>query len=407
MTGSSIDWSETARDAIRAHELLVSRQGSLDELPLRPLVRDSWKRTLLHAGPPAEPTVLRGENLDLVRERSELHRIWPVFERLLVPAATDANLLVALADAQGTLLWVAGSHSAQSQGEDTGFAVGAQWAEHAMGTSAPGVALATGKGAQVTGAEHLYEKAQNYSCSAVPIRNPRTGRIIGAIDLTGGSEAVALHSLPLLEAAVAAAESQLLLTDVNLPRQEVDYLDLCVADGALLSGQHLSLRHAEILALLAQHPEGLSNAELVELLFERPDAAAEGTVRAEMVRLRKVLSARPEQVLASRPYRVQWPLQTTLTRVSDSLESGDLQGGIDLYSGDLLPRSAAPGIIRLRSELQAKLAEVALDSGSAQQLLHLGRQFADAQLLRAALQQLPAQSPVRSLIVAEVQCMDS
>ena len=87
MTGSSIDWSETARDAIRAHELLVSRQGSLDELPLRPLVRDSWKRTLLHAGPPAEPTVLRGENLDLVRERSELHRIWPVFERLLVPAA--------------------------------------------------------------------------------------------------------------------------------------------------------------------------------------------------------------------------------------------------------------------------------------------------------------------------------
>src|SRR5690606_12101520 len=106
-----------------------------------------------------------------------------------------------------------------------GFMAGADWAEESVGTSAPGMALATGSGSQGSGAEHLYEQAHHYSCSAVPIRDPRTGQVIGAIDLTGGPEAIATHSLPLLQAAVMAAETHLLLPGAGVVA-DPDYLDL-------------------------------------------------------------------------------------------------------------------------------------------------------------------------------------
>ena len=57
--------------------------------------------------------------------------------------------------------------------------------------------------------------------------------------------------------------------------------------------------------------------------------------------------------------------------------------------------------------MEAALREMALDRGTARQLLNLGRQLADSDLLRAALRELPAQSPARSLIVAEVQELES
>lgn len=327
------------------------------------------------------------------------------FEKLLVPAATDANLLVALADTGGTLLWVAGSNGALTQAEGVGFMAGADWAERTVGTSAPGMALATGAGSQVSGAEHLYERAHQYSCSAVPIRDPRTGQVIGAIDLTGGPDAIATHSLPLLQAAVMAAETQLLLPGAGVVA-DPDYLDLGRSDGAHLGSVPISLRHAEILTLLAQYREGLNTAQLVEELFERPDAAAEGTARAEIVRLRKVLGTVPGRTLTSRPYRLQWGLQTTIGRLWKALEEGDLGAALQIYSPGMLARSQAPGIILLRYRAEAALREMVLDRGTAHQLLNLGRQLADSDLLRAALRELPADSPARSLIVAEVQGLD-
>ncbi|MCW4466086.1 transcriptional regulator [Glutamicibacter sp. MNS18] len=403
MGGTVIDWSSAARQAARAHELLGSNQADLDSLPLRTVVRESWKRSLSSRVRSGEPPVLSEEHLRLAREHSELQRIWPVFEKLLVPAATDANLLVALADAQGTLLWVAGSNGSLNGAERVGFAAGANWGESAVGTSAPGLALATGNGVQVTGAEHLYQDVHHLNCSAVPIRNPATGRVIGAVDLTGGADAIAVHSLPLLQAAVAAAESQLLLPGIPAPQPGADFLDLCGADGPELSGTSISLRHAEILTLLAAHPRGLSNAELVEELFEHPDTAAVGTVRSEIVRLRKVLSAKPGRTLAARPYRLEWALETTVCRLWQALEAGDLEQALQLCPTELLARSQAPGIIAMRHRAQAAIREVALDRGTAQQLLRLGRQSGDAQFLMAALRELPPDSPARSLVVAEVE----
>lgn len=69
-------------------------------------------------------------------------------------------------------------------------------------------------------------------------------------------------------------------------------------------------------------------------------------------------------------------------------------------------RSQAPGIVALRYRAQIALREMVLDRGTAQQLLRLGRQSADSQLLLAALRELPLDSPARSLVVAEIDALD-
>lgn len=407
MGETGMDWSAAASQARKAHELLGSHLADLDALPLRNVVRESWRRSLSNPAQFSYPAMLSDDSLRLARERSELQRIWPVFEKLLVPAASDANLLVALADAQGTLLWVAGNHGAMDGAENVGFSAGANWGESSVGTSAPGLALATGNGVQVSGAEHLYEHVHHLNCSAVPIRNPRTGRIIGAVDLTGGADAIAVHSLPLLQAAVAAAEGQLLLPALAVQRADEDFLDLCASDGPRLSGKPISLRHAEILTVLAAHPRGLNSAQLVEELFEQPDGASEGTLRSELVRLRKALADSPDRRIAARPYRLEWELQTTLTQLWRAMEEGDLERALQLYPAEILVRSQAPGIAALRYRAQIALREMVLDRGTAQQLLRLGRQSADSQLLMAALRELPLDSPARSLVVAEIEALEA
>ncbi len=108
-------------------------------------------------------------------------------------------------------MWVKGDSQVLRQAEAMAFVPGADWSERTVGTSAPGTALATGGGVQVSGAEHFNAIAHTWSCSAVPIHAPDTGEVIGVVDLTGGEDAVAPYSLALLKAAAAAAESELAL----------------------------------------------------------------------------------------------------------------------------------------------------------------------------------------------------
>ncbi len=76
-----------------------------------------------------------------------------------------------------------------------------------------------------------------------------------------------------------------------------------------------SPRHAEILALLAAHPDGLSAAAMSEQLFGTDDRTV--TVRAEMSRLRKSLGG----VLGANPYR--FAAGVDITTLDDSARSLD------------------------------------------------------------------------------------
>ena len=114
--------------------------------------------------------------------------------------------------------------------------------------------------------------------------------------------------------------------------------------------RRLSLRHSEILVLLADAPDGLTGDELAMALSGREHASV--TVRAEMSRLRSVLG--PIE-LASRPYRLDADLQTDIIDVRNLLDAGDLAGAEAAYGGPVLPQSTAPGVVAVREELAARL----------------------------------------------------
>jgi len=399
---------------------------------LRPVVRDSWLRSLGFLPDPARATPQQGlgaGELEAYRAAHPLSVALPVLERLLVDPARDTGLITAVADAGGRLLWVEGDAAARRRAATMAFEPGADWSERAVGTSAPGTALATGTGVQISGAEHFSPSAHHWSCSAVPLRDPATGDVIGVVDLTGGPEAVSTHSLSLVQAAVAAAEAEIRLqrlaaglarrpparrTARQEPANGAVRLSVLGHDGGTLAaaGRDLALgnRHAEILALLAWNPAGLGADELALRLYGAPGQAA--TLRPEMVRLRRVLAAAGFGELGplSRPYRLGCPVDLDARAVLELVGRGRHRRALAAYAGPVLPRSVAPGIEELRVEVGNGLRQAMLQDAGAEALmgyLALPEAADDEDALRTALRILPARSPRRSVLVARLERLEA
>ncbi|MGB3486455.1 MAG: transcriptional regulator [Mycobacterium sp.] len=361
--------------ALRAvHERFVAGEvdGSyLDDNKVRPIVADSWRRSLAVGVDPdiggarpasAEATVAR------LRETHPLAPALPVIRRLLVDDATDSGVLVAVSAADGTLLWVEGDPSARRKAEAMNFLPGADWSERSAGTNAPGTALALDRELQIRGDEHFSRVVQPWSCTAAPVHDPSTGALLGAIDLTGGHEVVSSQTLALVRATVVAVESHLALLRLsgNRPEPAVRKPHLVVLgadrprwvttdDLGHLRATGLTGRHADILVLLSRHPEGLSADHLAVLLDDKDLDVV--TVRAEMSRLRKVIGG---EHLASRPYRLLVPVTSDIGEIFDALDAGDVESALVRYQGPLLPHSVSPAIARLRTQLSASLRAAVL-----------------------------------------------
>lgn len=112
----------------------------------------------------------------------------------------------------------------------------------------------------------------------------------------------------------------------------------------------LSLRRAEILALLALHPSGLTAEQLAGLLYG--DAASPVTVRAEVHRLRTQLGP---HVITRRPYRLAATVDADFLHVRRLLRTRDMPAAASAYTGPLLPGSCSPAIRREREALQTRL----------------------------------------------------
>lgn len=378
-------------------------------------LRDSWLRSAGGVRDPISalpPIDLDDAALREYRKHHPLRLVLPVLRRLLIEPAAEAGLIVAIGDAAGRLLWVEGARETLRQAERSAFQPGANWSESAIGTSAPGLALATGRGAQVHREQHFSYTAHRFSCSAVPVRDPGTGRLIGVVDLTGDAQAVAVHSLPLLLAAVSAAEAELKLRPASIEQITVSTLGASPAE--LVSSdtrQPLGLRHAEILLLLGWQAargsqRGLGAEELSHLLYG--ESGHEVAVRAELVRLRRLLTKHhaPGIDLLSRPYRLSAPVLLDAAQAHAALFSGDRRAALDLYQGELLPGSEAPGVLRIRRELSALLREAVLADGSTDDLwryLQLPEALTDQAAIRTALRTMPPDSPHRAVLVARTE----
>jgi hypothetical protein len=111
----------------------------------------------------------------------------------------------------------------------------------------------------------------------------------------------------------------------------------------------LRLRHSEIVALLALHPQGMTVRDLALELYGTTEHQA--TVRAEIARLRPLLG----EALRSRPYRLDVGVQIDLAAVLRDLANDDYAAAVRHYAGPLLPPSAAPGVVAARERLASAL----------------------------------------------------
>ncbi|MGJ9413600.1 GAF domain-containing protein [Aeromicrobium sp. CF4.19] len=401
----------------RAHDDFVS-SGRADPA-LRSLVLDSWRRSIdggLNPEIDLPGIALDDDALAEVRETHPLAAGMPVIRKLLVESAGDAGLLVAVSDAAGQLLWVEGASSLRSRAEGMHFVEGADWSENSAGTNAPGTALALDRPVQILGPEHLARPVTPWSCSAAPIHDPDNGAILGVLDLTGGPEVATTQSLSLVRATVAAVEAELRIarlggqtsSRVTSAGWSAPRLDVLGTHGALLrsgpTSSRLSLRHSELLVLIAQAPDGLTAAELGLGLSD--DEQAPVTIRAELSRLRSVLG--PLR-LASRPYRLENAVRTDVTDVLEHLAAGHLRQAVADYRGPVLPSSQAPGVADLRDDVHERVRSALLSGHDPDATLSFadtphGRD--DLAIWQHVLAVLPASSPRYAQVVGQVERLD-
>lgn len=428
-----------------------------------PLVRASWIRSRTTFPDPGTARVLSILDRDQLAHRQATHplaSVLPLIRSLLGQPARDHGLIMAIGDELGQLLWVEGDSRTRSTAEAMAFQAGADWSEQSMGTSAPAIALLEGVPAQVRREEHFSPLAVAFSCSAVPLTDPLTGERIGFLDLTGDDRAADSLILPYLRATASAVEAHLLTlpragsTPDASPTPHASTLssnrpplgasaaprgptpphaagDAAVADAAAarpdacpvtlhITGSQpptlhtpqgetrLSLRHAEILAVLARSGAGLESGELAAQIY--PGQAPGVTVRAEVARLRRALTAAgaaPLLTLDSQPYRLVG-LNVDALGVAGLLDRGAHREALAGYRGALLPASEAPAIVAWRQELAATLREAVLADASVETLLdYLARPEAadDEEAWAAALRLLPARSPKRAAAVARLEAL--
>lgn len=420
----------------RAHEELIA--GNLDDRRLqqvRPLIRDSWERSWRgRVGPEAAPSLeLAEEELERYRLSHPLASAMDMIRALLLPgSAEDSGVVVAVGDQAGRLLWVEGDNRVRTLTGDMGFVPGANWSEDAVGTAAPGTALLLGESVQIRGAEHYNRLVHPWSCTAAPVRDPETQRVLGVIDITGGDEVVSAQARLLVDATARAVESELMVARLRErtaapPRSAPSatrpaagltraVLHVLGRDRARLETEsehgeqliELSARHAAIMLMLAVHRQGLSAERLAELVYG--DGASPDTLRPEMVRLRKVLErSAPALIPESRPYRLPATLETDAQDVLSLLDRGAHRVALTAYRGPVLPESTSPGVEEFRDSVRAALREAMLSEASLDVLLayaEIPEGQNDAEVLRLALEMLPARSPRRAGLVSRIERLE-
>ncbi|WP_454791368.1 GAF domain-containing protein [Mycolicibacterium lutetiense] len=183
-----------------------------DRSPARPraVIEDSWNRLRARGINPDRhiPPCVETAGLDMLRHASGLVAILDDISRGLDSVIEEDNILV-IADARGRVLWRSGSPRVLSLADRLGFIEGATWSENAVGTNGIGTALASHRAVQIFSAEHFLRSHHPWTCAGAPIRDPRTGQVIGIVDVSGPASTVHPTTVALVDLVARLAESQL------------------------------------------------------------------------------------------------------------------------------------------------------------------------------------------------------
>jgi hypothetical protein len=357
--------------------LLLGGRDTTAELP-DASVLESWRRSSAWVSPEVQAAPVDDPD-DAVASwyRTPVAQGVKAAEEDLCRVTDDGDLIAAVTDHQGRIVWTHGSRVMRRAAERVNFVPGGRWDEPSVGTNALALALRTGKPSTVYSAEHFSRAVHGWVCYSVPLQDPTTGAVLGVLDLSTTWDRA--HPLAMSTAQVLG---RLITAAMPRPRQDPVGLELTVLGGAQvrLGGRPLLLpqRQVEILLLLALHPEGLSLEGLHARLYGDAPVST-STLKAEVSHLRTALDGG----VGSRPYRLLLPVDSDLQRTLRALDEGDVPTAVGTARGPLLPTSDAPDVEEWRTYLQVALRTAALGCADVDTVLSL----ADAQPYDLELQQ--------------------
>ena len=295
-----------ARQIQRSWDRLLGGGALGPDLPpeatagLRPTILESWRRSLDTGLDPTELLPPIEADPSEVQQRwleHPLGSIAHVLEAQFGALAEETDSLVVVTDASGLLLHTDGGEWLKDAAREMNFCEGALFSDMAAGTNGVGTALAADHALQVFAFEHFNQLHSQWTCSAAPVHDPVSGRIVGLIDLTSPWRVAHPRSLELVTSAARTMERCLLEArrdqDARLRRRYGDLTtkatDVLVnREGYLLTGDDAARRQplgvpeggGEIAmddgSLAVAEPLGQGEAYLVRRLASRRAGAAQG-----------------------------------------------------------------------------------------------------------------------------------
>ncbi|MFE3547592.1 GAF domain-containing protein [Streptomyces kronopolitis] len=211
---SDRDFRATARRLATVHEAALTG-GASGGAPLaapRAVIGESWRRVLVSGVDPDRDrpqSPLPVAELEHRRQASPLSAVLPVLHEGLLPAADAAQQIMVVTDAEGRVLWREGSAPVRRMADRLGFDKGADWTEGVVGTNAIGTALVARRPVLVHSAEHFVRSHQQWTCAAAPLHDPRDGRLLGTVDISGPAPSFHPTTLSLVSAVARLAEGEL------------------------------------------------------------------------------------------------------------------------------------------------------------------------------------------------------
>ncbi|MCX4820071.1 GAF domain-containing protein [Streptomyces sp. NBC_01142] len=218
MQNTSLDMARlAAMDSAEATRLLkgvrdATLAGRHSRLAPRADISESWQRMLRGGVDPDRDRragLLPLEELERRRLASPLREVLPVLREGLVSVAEAAHHIMVVADTEGRLLWREGSAAVLRKGDSHGFVPGADWNESLVGTNGVGTPLVSGRPVQVHSAEHFVATHHTWTCAGAPITDPRDGRLIGVVDISGPLSTMHPATLSLVTSVGRLAEAEL------------------------------------------------------------------------------------------------------------------------------------------------------------------------------------------------------
>jgi sigma-54 dependent transcriptional regulator, acetoin dehydrogenase operon transcriptional activator AcoR len=201
-----------------AWERLVCGVG-LPADAVRTVIEHSWTRCHSAGVDPAttrapSPTSDEGLGRLLHRFRDVIDVSVPVMAQVRESLSESGTMMI-LTDPSGVILKTEGDPATLEAAEDVRLVNGANWDELLCGTNAIGTALSLKQPVQVHATEHFCAGIKPWSCSAVVVRDPAGGEILGVVDVSGLSSrfhrnwlALAMMTKGRIEAELAARQME-------------------------------------------------------------------------------------------------------------------------------------------------------------------------------------------------------